>query len=129
MPNPMKIIVYAGFLAVTSMMPVSVVSALAISPPDVAMESTYNRLAQRAIDLYKSNKGSGLDGRCWIGVAGGPGAGKSTLASAVADRICRLQQQRDEGNNGPIIKAVAVPMDGYNYTREKLAEISQAYGC
>eukprot|EP00532_Pseudo-nitzschia_australis_P019859 CAMPEP_0168298420 /NCGR_PEP_ID=MMETSP0142_2-20121227/22607_1 /TAXON_ID=44445 /ORGANISM="Pseudo-nitzschia australis, Strain 10249 10 AB" /LENGTH=332 /DNA_ID=CAMNT_0008247819 /DNA_START=190 /DNA_END=1188 /DNA_ORIENTATION=+ len=127
------------------------VSALSVGNPgpsaarsvavDAAMESTYQRLAQRAIELYRSNKGTGLDGRCWIGVAGGPGAGKSTLASAVADRInnCAaaalnnntmiIINNNNNNNNkdDTILKAVAVPMDGYHYTRKELGELSQSY--
>jgi len=132
------------------------VSAMVLpnNPPaasDAAMEASYDRLAKRAIDLYNSGKGSGLDGRCWIGVAGGPGAGKSTLATAVADKICKLEvvaqlqlqlqlqlqpppsnNRNDEGSLSlslsPIIKAVAVPMDGYHYTRNELAKVAEALG-
>jgi len=93
------------------------VSAMAVA--DASMESTYSSLAQRAVDIYNSGKGTGLDGRCWIGIAGSPGAGKSTLASAVADIICETQ------SDGP--KAVAIPMDGYHYTRAKLAELAQPH--
>lgn len=117
------------------------VSALSVDTPepsaarrgsvDAAMESTYQRLAERAIELYRSNKGTGLDGRCWIGVAGGPGAGKSTLASAVAGRInsCAVAALNNSNNSedDSTLKAVVVPMDGYHYTREKLGEISQSY--
>ena len=121
---------------------------LPISPPssttvpDAGMEATYDRLAQRAIDLYNSGKGSGLDGRCWIGIAGGPGAGKSTLAAAVAEKICNLQAKPLSINDGgtsnnkgskrmpqpPIIQAVAVPMDGYHFTRKELANVAKALG-
>eukprot|EP00531_Pseudo-nitzschia_arenysensis_P002642 CAMPEP_0116147540 /NCGR_PEP_ID=MMETSP0329-20121206/17808_1 /TAXON_ID=697910 /ORGANISM="Pseudo-nitzschia arenysensis, Strain B593" /LENGTH=294 /DNA_ID=CAMNT_0003643473 /DNA_START=95 /DNA_END=978 /DNA_ORIENTATION=+ len=104
--------------------------------PDAGMEATYNRLAQRAIDLYNSGKGTGLDDRCWIGIAGGPGAGKSTLAAAVAEKICNLQAKLD-GNIDkdtermspcPTIQAVAVPMDGYHFTRKDLATVAKALG-
>ena len=121
-------------------------AAPAAAPPDTAMEATYDRLARHAIDLYRSGKGTGLDGRCWIGIAGGPGAGKSTLASAVADKICELaeaeqpgtEKSGDPGTEGtgsfssssssPAIRAVAVPMDGYHYTRKKLAEVAETLG-
>ena len=106
--------------------------------PDAGMEATYNRLAQRAIDLYNSGKGTGIDGRCWIGIAGGPGAGKSTLAAAVANKICKLQARSSSDiNTGkdagkieefPIIQAVAVPMDGYHFTRKELANVAKALG-
>lgn len=109
--------------------------------PDAGMEATYDRLAQRAIDLYNSGKGTGLGGRCWIGIAGGPGAGKSTLAAAVAEKICNLQVKPlsiDDGgsaNKGSermpqptTIQAVAVPMDGYHFTRKELANVAKTLG-
>ena len=37
------------------------VSAMAVA--DASMESTYSSLAQRAVDIYNSGKGTGLDGR------------------------------------------------------------------
>eukprot|EP00536_Pseudo-nitzschia_multiseries_P007984 jgi/Psemu1/287499/fgenesh1_pg.194_\ len=119
------------------------------------MESTYQRLADRAIELYRSGKGTGLDGRCWIAVTGGPGAGKSTLAAAVADRINQRNRasfaaavngtenewEGREANTNTNTKAkantktktktpaaVAIPMDGYHLTRAELAELSQSYG-
>jgi hypothetical protein len=110
-----------------SLIPVSV-SAMVVLPNccDTAMEATYDRLAKRAIDLYHSGKGTGLGGRCWIGIAGGPGAGKSTLAAAVADKICELESR--PGSSKSSIQAVAIPMDGYHYTRAKLASVTQALG-
>ncbi len=104
--------------------------------PDAGMAATYNRLAQRAIDLYNSGKGTGLDGRCWIGIAGGPGAGKSTLAAAVAEKICNLQvklagnndKDTEKNNKSPAIQAIAIPMDGYHFTRKDLANVAKALG-
>jgi len=119
--------------------PSTLVSAMALpskaaSAPDASMEATYERLAKRAIDLYKEGKGSGLESRLWIGIAGGPGAGKSTLAAAVAEKICLMEALSGKGRVGagkstsppPSIRAVAVPMDGYHYTRKKLASVAQA---
>ena len=99
--------------------------------PDAAMETTYNNLAHYAIDLYRSGKGTGLDGRCWIGITGGPGAGKSTLAAAVAEKI-NNQSVAFEGSSSSDfssnIKAVAIPMDGYHYTRNELAKVARDLG-
>lgn len=107
-------------------------SSTATSAPDAGMEATYDRLAQRAIDLYNSGNGTGVDGRCWIGIAGGPGAGKSTLAAAVANKICQLQAQPtiniESTEECSPIQAVAVPMDGYHYTRKELAKVAEALG-
>ena len=106
-------------------------SATRLPPPsDANMEATYNGLAQRAIDLYRSKKGSGAGGRCWIGIAGGPGAGKSTLAAAVADKICKqaASVESSTNENTSLIRAVAIPMDGYHYTRKELAQVSKNLG-
>lgn len=63
---------------------------------------TYAQLADKAMSLSSG----------WIGIAGGPGAGKSTVAEGVA-QCCR--------DNG--VPAVVLPMDGYHYTRAKLREL------
>ena len=47
--------------------------------PDARMAATYKRLAERCIALRNSKKR-----QVWIGITGGPGAGKSTVAEAVA---------------------------------------------
>ena len=54
---------------------------------------------------------SGKD-QYWVACSGGPGAGKSTVAAAVAEE-CRLRG----------VSAVVLPMDGYHYSREKLREL------
>ena len=51
--------------------------------PDAKMTATYQRLAERCIALRDSKKR-----QVWIGITGGPGAGKSTVAEAVA-AMCR----------------------------------------
>ena len=122
------VIAIAIVLAPTRSLPISVSAMVVVLPNncrDATMEATYDRLAKRAIDLYHSGKGTGIGGRCWIGIAGGPGAGKSTLAAAVADKICELEAKPGSKSN---IQAVAVPMDGYHYTRADLASVTQALG-
>ena len=47
--------------------------------PDANMMPTYARLAERCANLHTK-----LQRQVWIGIAGGPGAGKSTVAEAVA---------------------------------------------
>jgi putative protein kinase ArgK-like GTPase of G3E family len=51
--------------------------------PDQNMAQTYLTLAKRCVALRDSKKR-----QVWIGITGGPGAGKSTVAEAVAAR-CR----------------------------------------
>ena len=75
--------------------------------PDANMAGTYNLLAQRCVALRDSKKR-----QVWIGITGGPGAGKSTVAEAVA------AQCRDLG-----VKATALPMDGFHFSKAKLREL------
>lgn len=87
---------------------------------DTNMEQTYDDLARRAIEAYKNDRGSGRNNALWIACVGGPGAGKSTLANAVAERIREISRFSD-----CVDDAVAVPMDGYHFTKAELSELAQ----
>ncbi|KAL3446329.1 P-loop containing nucleoside triphosphate hydrolase protein [Aspergillus insuetus] len=58
--------------------------------------------------------------RIIIGIAGVPGSGKSTLAAAVTARINALLPRPDP-SRAPV--AVALPMDGYHFSRAQLASM------
>lgn len=73
-------------------------------PAAAAMDATYAELAARARAALAEKGG---EGQLWIGLAGPPGAGKSTLSAAVARLL------GDE--------AVVVPMDGYHYSKAQLS--------
>ncbi len=75
--------------------------------PDANMAATYKRLAERCVALRESKKR-----QVWVGITGGPGAGKSTVAEAVA-QCCN-----DLG-----VRAAALPMDGFHFSKEKLREL------
>ena len=75
------------------------------------MAATYDALADRALTLLKLLPISAS--RLVIGVAGAPGAGKSTLASAVAARLCASLGDADA--------AVVLPMDGFHLTKAELS--------
>ena len=75
--------------------------------PDANMTPTYELLSKRCVNLHTK-----LQRQVWIGITGGPGAGKSTVAEAVA-AMCR-----DQG-----VKATALPMDGFHFSKEKLREL------
>ena len=76
---------------------------------DKDMQETYDMLAERAVTALRDKKTNGS--ALWIGLVGGPGSGKTTLADAVVDRIQNLG-----------VDAIAVPMDGYHYSKAELAE-------
>jgi pantothenate kinase len=66
-----------------------------------------------------------VDDRCdnrqyWICLAGGPGAGKSTLSAAVVKRLNELSGSPDY--------SVVLPMDGFHYSRAELKRISEQPG-
>lgn len=83
--------------------------AMSIDAPDVRMAATYDVLADR---LLKSAAGRADErGALWVAIAGGPGAGKSTVAAAVAERV-----NRAAGADC----CVVLPMDGFHYSRAEL---------
>ena len=69
------------------------------------MASTYDALANKLIGKISDEK------QYWVALAGGPGAGKSTLAQAVASLVNQKLQKQ---------VCVVVPMDGFHYSREQL---------
>ena len=75
--------------------------------PDSNMSPTYQHLANRCVNLHTK-----LQRQVWIGITGGPGAGKSTVAEAVAAKC------RDLG-----VRATALPMDGFHFSKEKLRDL------
>ena len=84
---------------------------------DANMKQTYDDLAKRALDAYRDQCGSGHNGSLWIACVGGPGAGKTTTAAAVVERLCAMTNDDN--------CAVAVPMDGYHYTKADLRKRSR----
>ncbi|KAM0561263.1 hypothetical protein ACHAPJ_003141 [Fusarium lateritium] len=86
------------------------------------MEQTVERLAQTALaalDECAPNK------RVVIGVAGVPGSGKTTVAAAVSLRINEIaaanHPRTTTSPDNPL--AVAIPMDGFHYSRAQLASM------
>jgi pantothenate kinase len=78
---------------------------------DARMGATYDRLCGRLLEKL-GTLGEGQT--WWVGIAGGPGAGKSTLATAVCERI-----NAAAGSD----VSVVVPMDGFHYSRARLREL------
>lgn len=78
---------------------------------DTKMFAQYDELAAR---LYKNYT---PDRQYWLCIAGGPGAGKSTIADSLRTRLDKLADQPGF--------SVVVPMDGFHYSRQQLREISE----
>lgn len=116
---------------------------------DEAMHSTYNNLACRVIERYNSEYQTLRNNQLFIGIAGGPGSGKSSLATAVVNLINermqgptwpdRSQQEQQGGEEGsgalstsktatliPAPAAVVLPMDGFHYSRSQLKTMSNS---
>lgn len=66
-------------------------------------------LTNRLIESYKKNENK----RFLLGITGGPGAGKSTLADLLMKKTNEVLQQE---------RAVVIPMDGYHYHNDVLVE-------
>ena len=92
-------------LAATSVLMAAVLSR----PADVRMAETYSSLATHLLNKLAERNGPRA-APLWVGIAGGPGAGKSTLAAAVAERM----------NAAVAGSCVVLPMDGFHYTRAQL---------
>jgi pantothenate kinase len=63
-----------------------------------------------------------------VGIAGSPGAGKSTVAKEVAVRLNALWLENQGGDAGAEI-AVAVPMDGFHLYRWQLDAMEVSPPC
>ena len=75
-----------------------------------SMAATNSKLATRLVSLHQAKGG----GTVWVGIGGGPGAGKSTVAAAVADQVNSAQGKEC---------CVVLPMDGFHYSRAQLREL------
>ncbi|XP_024535263.1 putative uridine kinase C227.14 [Selaginella moellendorffii] len=78
------------------------------------MHETYDLLAHRLFGASSAKPGS----KYLVGIAGPPGAGKSTLANEVSGRVNKLHQERNPGLVSEI--AIAVPMDGFHLYKHQL---------
>jgi pantothenate kinase len=86
---------------------------------DELMLSTYDALASRLIDRYERERNNLRNNQLFVGIAGGPGSGKSTLSAAVAKHVNERMQTAMQGEE-EASAAVVVPMDGYHYSRSQL---------
>ncbi|KAL5702101.1 hypothetical protein ACHQM5_027360 [Ranunculus cassubicifolius] len=85
------------------------------------MDEIYDALAERIVPT--SAAAANPNFKYIVGVAGSPGAGKSTLASEVARRVNKLWTQRSNAMeflvNSPEV-AISLPMDGFHLYRHQL---------
>lgn len=70
------------------------------------MELDVDKLANYLLDRMSHLD---VDQQFWLGIAGAPGSGKSTLSLALLDRLGEV--------------AIVIPMDGYHYYRHELDQM------
>uniref|UniRef100_A0A7I4B793 Phosphoribulokinase/uridine kinase domain-containing protein n=1 Tax=Physcomitrium patens TaxID=3218 RepID=A0A7I4B793_PHYPA len=81
------------------------------------MEETYDVLAKQLLSKALIHD---PDQKYMVGIAGSPGAGKSTVANEIALRLNELWLESHGEKSGGAPIAVAVPMDGYHLYRWQL---------
>ncbi|PWZ33895.1 putative uridine kinase C227.14 [Zea mays] len=87
-----------------------------------SMEEVYDALAEHLLSVLKNIEH--LDSKYIVGLAGPPGAGKSTVASEVVRRVNTFwSQKHTKGSGAPLpTKEIAamLPMDGFHLYRAQL---------
>ncbi|XP_057965118.1 uncharacterized protein LOC131155755 isoform X2 [Malania oleifera] len=86
------------------------------------MDEIYDALAERLIPTGAVS--SNPDSKHIVGLVGPPGAGKSTLASEVAQRVNKLWPQKASSFDSHLVEppdvATVLPMDGFHLYRHQL---------
>jgi pantothenate kinase len=85
------------------------------SDSTAAMRNIYENLANRLLLKLPELEKESTTGRSqyWIGIAGGPGSGKTTSANTVASILNQYHPNY----------AVVIPIDGFHYFKTKLLEL------
>uniref|UniRef100_A0A7S2V868 Phosphoribulokinase/uridine kinase domain-containing protein n=1 Tax=Fibrocapsa japonica TaxID=94617 RepID=A0A7S2V868_9STRA len=84
-------------------------------PPDVSMYGIYDELAAHLVDKVLEVEDGGnscTTGQIWVGVAGPPGSGKTTLTGEVCKRVVASG-----------VGCIVVPMDGFHLSRAQLGQM------
>ena len=94
------------------------------------------------ISCQGDDDGGLRNGQLFVGIAGGPGSGKSTLSNSVAriinermDAVRRMTNATtttngsdDDASETRVDAAVVLPMDGFHYSRSRLMDMGSGGG-
>lgn len=99
--------------------------------PVVMDKVDVDQLADRCLQLLeRSNAGDHSASNCsgfncykqvFVGIAGGPGSGKSYIA----EQVCKTINERNSNGNIQLAECVVLPMDGYHLTRAQMKEMAE----
>ncbi|KVI03884.1 Phosphoribulokinase/uridine kinase [Cynara cardunculus var. scolymus] len=87
----------------------------------VSMDEVYDTLAERVVPTAASGTNTSMTHI--VGLAGPPGAGKTTVASEIAKRVNKIWPQKScsfDSQVEPPEIAVVLPMDGFHLYRHQL---------
>jgi pantothenate kinase len=73
---------------------------------------------QRLVEKLKPKLLEDDSQRHWIGLAGGPGSGKTTAATVIADGLNQIIKDEDDDDDAVIV----IPMDGWHIPQKELLE-------
>ncbi|GKY90773.1 hypothetical protein MPSEU_000050100 [Mayamaea pseudoterrestris] len=82
----------------------------------LSTDPSISALADRCLLQWETNKDKLPNNQLFVGVAGGPGSGKTTICENV---VREIHQKRSE------ISTIVVPMDGFHYHTDELKEIAK----
>jgi len=103
-PSFLKALYWAFFLAASS-------KDLKGEGSVTNMDETFTRLTEKLRPRLLESTSASTSPH-WIGVAGGPGTGKSTVAKTVCDRLNQISPD----------SAIVIPMDGWHIPQDRLTE-------
>ncbi|CAB9508953.1 Phosphoribulokinase uridine kinase family protein [Seminavis robusta] len=89
---------------------------------EATMDQNYDKLVERLRKKAEELKDTPDGTQYWVGIAGGPGSGKTTTSNKVAERL-----NKSFGSDSDDF-CVVLPMDGFHYSQSELQELDPPDG-